>query len=120
MFNMLRPLIPSDEAPKEDFLKEDFKKSLRVEKFRIGKKAVYIPAGFFWKYLLKEDIRLVIKGRWLIQSDNGIAPFSMEAPALRLRHPGGETVLELEKEKNALKALELIGCKPEHNEKKNP
>ena len=104
MFNMLRPLIPSDEAPKEDFLKEDFKKSLRVEKFRIGKKAVYI----------------VIKGRWLIQSDNGIAPFSMEAPALRLRHPGGETVLELEKEKNALKALELIGCKPERNEKKNP
>ena len=108
MFNMLRPLIPSDEAPKEDFLKEDFKKSLRVEKFRIGKKAVYIPAGFFWKYLLKEDIRLVIKGRWLIQSDNGIAPFSMEAPALRLAHAGGETILELEKEKNAQKALALI------------
>ena len=109
MFNMLRPLIPSDEAPKEDFLKEDFKKSLRVEKFRIGKKAVYIPAGFFWKYLLKEDISSIVKGRWFIQSENGVAPFAMEAPAIRLRHPGGEEVLDLEKEKNALKALELIG-----------
>lgn len=57
---------------------------------------------------MKEDIQLVRKGKWLIQSENGVAPFSMEAPALRLRHPGGESVLELEKEKNAEKALALI------------
>lgn len=108
IFTRLRPLLPSGGLQNEQFIIEDFKKSKRVEKYRIGEKAVYIPAGFSWKYLLKEDIQLVRKGKWLIQSENGVAPFSMEAPALRLRHPGGESVLELEKEKNAEKALALI------------
>ena len=109
MFNKLNPLIPSEGVQDEQLMKEDFKKSIRVEKFRIGERAIYIPAGFSWKYLLKEDISSIVKGRWFIQSENGVAPFAMEAPAIRLRHPGGEEVLDLEKEKNALKALELIG-----------
>lgn len=109
IFTRLRPLIPRDGLQNEQLIKEDFKKSLRVEKFRIGEKAVYIPAGFSWRYLLTEDIQSVIQGKWLIQSDNGVAPFAMEAPALRLRYPGGEVILELEKEKNAEKALALIG-----------
>lgn len=109
MFNRLRPLIPSEGAQDEHLMREDFKKSVRVEKFRIGEKAIYIPAGFSWKYLLKEDVRSLKKGKWFIQSENGVAPFAMEAPALRLQHAGGETILELEKEKNAQKALDLIG-----------
>lgn len=109
MFNKLYPLVPSEASNNDDLMKEDFKKSVRVEKFRIGEKAIYIPAGFSWKYLLKEDIRSLKKGRWFIQSENGVAPFAMEAPALRIQHSGGETILELEKEKNALKALDLIG-----------
>ena len=92
IFTRLRPLLPSGGLQNEQSIIEDFKKSKRVEKYRIGEKAVYIPAGFSWKYLLKEDIQLVRKGKWLIQSENGVAPFSMEAPALRLRHPGGESV----------------------------
>ena len=84
IFTRLRPLLPSGGLQNEQSIIEDFKKSKRVEKYRIGEKAVYIPAGFSWKYLLKEDIQLVRKGKWLIQSENGVAPFSMEAPALRL------------------------------------
>ena len=109
MFNKLNPLIADGGAEKDVSLKEDFKKSVRVEKFRIGEKAVYVPAGFSWKYLLKKDIDKVIKGKWLIQSENGIAPWAQEAPAIRLRHRSGEEILELEKEKSAQKALELLG-----------
>ena len=94
MFNKLNPLIADGGAENDVSLKEDFKKSVRVEKFRIGEKAVYIPAGFSWKYLLKKDIDKVIKGK---------------APAIRLRHRSGEEILELEKEKSAQKALELLG-----------
>lgn len=83
-------------------------RNVRIEKFRIGEQAVYIPAGFSWKFLLKEDIISVTKGKWLIQSENGVAPWAMEAPALRLKYLGGELVMELEKEKNALRAIELI------------
>ena len=56
MFNKLNPLITDGGAENDVSLKEDFKKSVRVEKFRIGEKAVYVPAGFSWKYLLKKDI----------------------------------------------------------------
>ena len=78
MFNKLNPLIADGGAQNDPSLKEDFKKSVRIEKFRIGEKAVYIPAGFSWKYLLKKDIETIIKGKWLIQSENGVAP---SAPA---------------------------------------
>lgn len=108
MFNKLHPLLPSHGVQDVHQIKEDFRNSVHVEKFRIGEKAVYIPAGFSWKYLLKEEIRSVRKCRWLIRSDNGVAPWAMEAPALRLTHAGGETILELEKEKSAQKALALI------------
>ena len=87
MFNKLNPLIADGGAEKDVSLKEDFKKSVRVEKFRIGEKAVYVPAGFSWK----------------------VAPWAQEAPAIRLRHRSGEEILELEKEKSAQKALELLG-----------
>lgn len=135
MFNKLNPLLPprggrdgrqegndrgvkdgrsaqnardeQDELGRE--LREDFRNSVRVEKFRIGEKAVYIPAGFSWKYLLKKDILSVRKCKWLIRSENGVAPWAMEAPALRLAHSGGEAILELEKEKSAQKALALLG-----------
>ena len=89
-------------------MKEDFRKSRRIEKYRIGEAAVYIPAGFAWKYLLLEDIQEVIRGRWFIQSDNGIAPFAMEAPAIRLRFTDGEEILRLEKQKNAAALLTLL------------
>ena len=65
MFNKLNPLIAGSGVQNDPSLKEDFKKSVRVEKFRIGEKAVYIPAGFSWKYLLKKDIETIIKGKWL-------------------------------------------------------
>ena len=109
MFNKLNPLIADGGAQNDPSLKEDFKKSVRIEKFRIGEKAVYIPAGFSWKYLLKKDIETIIKGKWLIQSENGVAPWAQEAPAIRLRHRDGEEILELEKEKSAVRALELLG-----------
>ena len=108
MFNKLHPLLPSHGVQNVHQIKEDFRNSVRVEKFRIGETAVYIPAGFSWKYLLKKDILSVRKCKWLIQSENGVAPWAMEAPALRLAHSGGEAILELEKEKSAQKALALI------------
>ncbi len=108
MFNKLIPLIAESEPENSFSLREDFKKSVRIEKFRIGEKAVYIPSGFSWKYLRKEEIETIIKGKWLIQSENGIAPWAKEAPAIRLRHRGGEEILELEKEKSAQRALELL------------
>lgn len=112
MFNKLKPLLAGSGAENDPSLREDYKKSVRVEKFRIGEKAVYIPAGFSWKYLLKKDIDKITKAKWVIQSDNCCAPWSTEAPALRLWHRDGEEILELEKEKSAEKALNLLGLRP--------
>ena len=114
MFTCLKPLRPEPYGSPETFrkkeilVKEDFRKSRRIEKYRIGEAAVYIPAGFAWKYLLLEDIQEVIRGGWFIQSDNGIAPFAMEAPAIRLRFTDGEEILRLEKQKNAAALLTLL------------
>ena len=98
-FAKLRPLPGADTLPD---ISEDYKGSRRVEKYRLGEKALYFPRGFSWEYLPLGNISEYRRVTRLIESENGVAPFSMEVPALRIFFCGRNEVLETEKEKNVL------------------
>ncbi len=108
----LPKLLPAAGCGKLEDVREDFRESRRLEKYRLGEKALYIPAGFRWHYLPLREIGEYRPVTRLIESDNGVAPFSMEVPSVRIFFHGKNEVLELEKEKSVrsfLDALEDLG-----------
>lgn len=106
IFRRLRPLSGSEEI---EGVTEDFRESRKLEKYRLGKKALYFPAGFAWEYLPLREITGIQPVTRIIQSENGVCPFAMEVPGVRLRFCGTDMVLETEKEKSQkiLLALQL-------------
>ena len=46
-------LIPGVEI---ENIAEDFKNALKIEQYRLGKQALYFPAGLRWAYLLKTAV----------------------------------------------------------------
>lgn len=105
-FSRLRPHGESAILPD---IKEDFRESKRLEKYRLGKKALYFPAGFMWEYLPLNEITQIRRVTRLIESENGVCPFSMEVPSVRIFYHGKDTVLEIEKEKSTAAVLAAAG-----------
>lgn len=105
LFQRLRPYPGSAET---EGIREDFKKSRRLEKYRLGKKALYFPAGFAWDYLPLSEITAIRPVTRLIESDNGVCPFAMEVPGVRIFFHGKDLVLETEKEKSRKTMLEAV------------
>ena len=106
IFNRLRPLSGSEEL---EGVTEDFRESCRLEKYRLGKRALYFPAGFSWEYLPLREITAIQPVTRIIQSENGVCPFAMEVPGVRLKFGETDMVLDTEKEKSQqiLLALKL-------------
>lgn len=104
IFNRLRPLSGSEEL---EGVTEDFRESRKLEKYRLGKRALYFPAGFSWEYLPLREITAIQPVTRIIQSENGVCPFAMEVPGVRLRFRGTDMVLETEKEKSQQTMLAL-------------
>ena len=109
MFEKLNPLLDGATLANP---KEEFKTSKRFEKYRMSANALFIPAGFSWNYLPLKEITRFKKVTRLITSDNGVCPFSMEAPGIRIHFRDEQDLIEVEKEKNAEAMLSLIreGC----------
>ena len=81
-------------------VRADFRASARLEKYRLGPGALYFPAGFAWRYLPLSAVTGVRRVTRLIESENGVCPFSMEVPSVRIYFAGRDEVLELEKKKS--------------------
>lgn len=106
IFHRLRPLPGSETL---EGVTEDFRKSRRLEKYRLGETALYFPAGFAWEYLPLREITGIRPVTRVIQSENGVCPFAMEVPGVRLKFGETDMVLDTEKEKSQqiLLALKL-------------
>ncbi len=104
IFNRLRPLPGSETL---EGVTEDFRESRRLEKYRLGKRALYFPAGFSWEYLPLREITGICPVTRVIQSENGVCPFAMEVPGVKIRFREKDMVLETEKEKSSRILLSL-------------
>ncbi len=105
---LFRRLRPYDGSVEMEEIHEDFKESRKLEKYRLGKKALYFPAGFSWEYLPLKDIREIRPVTRLIESENGVCPFAMEMPGVRIFFHDRNLVLETEKEKSQKIMLEAV------------
>ena len=87
---------------------EDFRGAVKVEQYRIGKKAVYIPAGFSWNYVplslvtaAEESHRNVTAGHCVTVTER--------KPAVDLMTDAGSFTLNLDKIDSIQKILDAIG-----------
>ena len=101
-------LAPLPASLDPGMLRGDFRQSRRLEKYRYSRLALYIPAGFSWKALPWESVEAFSRITRLVSSDNGVCPFSMEMPGIRLCRGGEQWIVELEKDKNADALLALL------------
>ena len=87
---------------------EDFRAALKVEQYRIGKEAVYIPAGFKWDYVplcavsaAEDSHRSVTAGHCVTVTER--------KPAVELVTETGIITLSLDKSESVQKILDAIG-----------
>lgn len=98
-------LLPGKELPE---LKEDFRDGLRLEQYRLGKLALYLPRGFAWDYLpLREILRAEPSHR--VISAGHCVTVREEKPAVDLVTESGCYTLNLEKPGSVETLLTALG-----------
>lgn len=98
-------LLPGKELPD---LKDDFKTAQRLEQYRLGKLALYLPRGFAWEYLPLSEITKAERSRRVISAGHCVT-VREEKPAVDLVTEQGNFTLNLEKPASADMVLSSLG-----------
>ena len=87
---------------------EDFKNALKIEQYRLGKQALYFPAGFKWEYLPLSSIESV-EGTHRNVTAGHCVTVTERKPAVEFKTAAGSFQFNLEKPANMQKVLDAIG-----------
>ncbi|MBQ7473083.1 MAG: hypothetical protein IJS79_01885 [Oscillospiraceae bacterium] len=87
---------------------EDFKNALRIEQYRLGKLALYFPAGLRWAYLPLSAIESV-EGTHRNVTAGHCVTVTERKPAVEFKTAVGSFRFDLEKQANLQKVLDAIG-----------
>ena len=101
-FNTLIPGVEIADAA------EDFRSALRVEQYRIGKEAVYLPAGFRWDYVPLSAV-VSADGSHRSVTAGHCVTVTERKPAVALITGTESFTLNLDKSENVQKILDAIG-----------
>ena len=103
---MLTPkcLVPGQELEQ---VKEDFRAAQRVEQYRIGKAALYLPEGLRWNYLPYSAIRKAEESFRVISAGHCV-PVREKRPEIDLETETGTVHLQLEKQESMQKLLDAL------------
>ena len=99
-----KSLVPGSEI---ENAAEDFRAALKVEQYRIGKAAVYIPAGFKWEYIPRSAITSAEDSHHSITAGHCVTVTEVK-PAVDLSTEAGSFTLSLEKSDSIRKILEEL------------
>ena len=91
-------------------VKEDFKKAEKVEQYRLGELALYVPEGLRWSYLPLAEIRKAEESFRVISAGHCV-PVRERRPEIDLIHREGKLHLPLEKRESMEKILRAIGTR---------
>ena len=100
-FNSLIPDVEIENAA------EDFKNALKIEQYRLGRKALYFPAGLRWAYLPLSAIESAEEAHRVVSAGKCVS-VEVKRPTLRLTTGVGEFSLNLEKPESLQKMLKLL------------
>ncbi|MBO6039930.1 MAG: hypothetical protein J6P58_01850 [Oscillospiraceae bacterium] len=89
---------------------EDFRTAQRIEQYRVGKAALYIPAGLRWNYIPFSAIRSAGESRRTVSAGHCVT-VEIKTPALELETSAGPMTLNLEKPDSLRKLLDAIGSR---------
>ena len=98
-------LLPGNELPD---VKEDFHAARKLEQYRLGEKAVYLPRGLAWEYIPRCAILRAERSRRVITAGHCVT-VREEKPAVDLITEAQVYTLNLEKAASAGTVLELLG-----------
>ena len=99
------PKLSSLLAGKEiDNAEADFLAAERIEQYRLGSAALYIPAGLRWNYIPLSAIKRAEEAHRVISSGKCVS-VEIKRPTLRLTTDAGEFSLNLEKSESLQKML---------------
>ena len=101
-FNSLVPGVKIENAA------EDFRAALKTEQYRIGREAVYFPAGFRWEYVPLSAV-VSADGSHRSVTAGHCVTVTERKPAVVLVTDVGSFTLNLEKVESVEKILEAIG-----------
>ena len=97
-------LIPGKELSD---LKEDFRAAQKLEQYRLGRLALYLPRGLAWDYLPLSEIRSAHPSHRTISAGHCVT-VREEKPAVDLDTDTGSFTLNLEKPASARAVLKAL------------
>ena len=86
---------------------EDFRKARKIEQYRIGDQAVYIPEGFRWNYIPFHAIQKA-RESFRVISGGHCVPIREKRPELDLETETGTVHLQLEKESSMKTIIDAL------------
>ena len=87
---------------------EDFRGALKIEQYRVGKEAVYMPAGFSWNYVPLSAVSAAEDSRRSVTAGHCVTVTEIK-PAVDLVTGAGRFTLNLERTDSPQKILDAIG-----------
>ena len=87
---------------------EDFSKAQKIEQYRLGELALYIPAGFKWDYLPHDAVESLEESHRNISSGKCVS-VTEKKPVVNLNTNAGVIKLNLEMPDSVGKILNLLG-----------
>lgn len=98
-------LLPGKDLPD---VKEDYRAARKLEQYRLGEKALYLPRGFSWEYIPRSEIRRAEDSHRVISAGHCVT-VREEKPAVDLVTDSGVFTLNLEKRSSAETVLGALG-----------
>lgn len=62
----------------------DYKRSQRIESYRIGEQFLFLPVGISWKYIPLKEIQRTEAGQWKYSGKGCCVRVNMELPSLEV------------------------------------
>lgn len=91
-------------------VKDDFRAAERVEQYRLGRGAVYIPAGLKWTYIPKTEILQATPSHRTVSAGHCVT-VQVRTPSLALLTTAGSFELNLEKQASLDRLLADLASK---------
>ncbi len=91
-------------------VKDDFRQAERIEQYRLGEEAVYIPAGLRWNYIPRREILSATPSRRTVSAGHCVT-VEVRTPLLELETSAGRFDLNLQKESSLKAFLTALGPK---------
>ena len=90
-----------------DDVKSDFRTAERIEQYRLGENAVYLPAGLRWNYIPRSEILEASSSHRTVNAGHCVT-VQVRTPSLELVTSAGPIELHLEKQASLDKFLAAL------------